>query len=262
VTTTHALTTPTISLDSTRHTNPAHERKTLRVPARVTAYIAGTDCGEQVLRGNGDAVPGYDRIRVAAYRMLFDTTPRADGSRHVAWPTREHLDMFREITETLKEVSVHNVGTCKETLADLNAARATLKRIDALDTELRAYRGWITSARTTRGGAAVRVASHYRPSDCAVGPHGERAQSWQGATALDTETGDSYDINTDDVYTHTALFRTSNGEWWVQTQSTWTDVEDHWARINEDDARAWLLTNSHADAAAHDFATAPGPQAR
>ena len=262
MTTTHALTTPTISVDSTRHTNPARQRKTLRVPQRVTDFIAGTDCGQQILHNKNGAVPNEDRVRIAAYRMVFDTTPRADGSRHVAWPTRDHLDMLREITETLEEVSLHNAGTCADARADLNAARAMLKGITKLHTELRVYRAWTSSTRTTQGGTAVRVASHLRPSDCEVGPHGERAQSWQGATEFDAETADSYDISTQSALTYTALYRTTAGSWWIQTQSAELGVADTWVEIDEGAARTWLRTNRHHDIADHDFATGPATRAR
>jgi hypothetical protein len=263
VTTTHALTTPTISVDSTRHTNPAAQRKTLRVPARVTDFIAGTDCGQQILHSEGGAVPNEDRVRIAAYRMVFDTTPRTDGSRHVARLTRDHLDALREITATLEDVSLDNAGSCAHARADLNAARAMLRGIDNLEAELGVYPAWFTPSRVTAlDDAAVHLAPHYRPSDCEVGPHGERAQSWQGTTVFDAQTGHLQDINTQCPLTLTALYRTTAGDWWVQYADLFGGGRPSWAPLATDAALIWLRTNNFHDIADHDFATGPATRAR
>lgn len=113
---------------------PATSR--LRVPARLHEWFEGSDAALALEHDGSDDDSAhnprdYDPDRLSAYRKIFDTPARADGSCHVAGLTADELDVLKWDAEYFVMLAADNTWNA-DGRADLNAARAMLRAIEKL----------------------------------------------------------------------------------------------------------------------------------
>ncbi|WP_410591068.1 hypothetical protein [Amycolatopsis sp. lyj-23] len=105
----------------------------LRVPSRFHTWIEGSDAAIALDHKGGTDDPthdpkDYDPDRLSAYRRIFETPARKDGSRHVADLTVEELDVLTWDAEYFETLSLDNTWDA-DGRAELNAARAMLRAL-------------------------------------------------------------------------------------------------------------------------------------
>ncbi|PFG48125.1 hypothetical protein ATK36_3199 [Amycolatopsis sulphurea] len=90
--------------------------------------MEGSDAGTAAARDDRADDEHHDPDRLSAYRKIFATRARKDGSRHVADLTADELEILQWDAEYFEQLAGYGTWDPKG-LAELNAARALLRSL-------------------------------------------------------------------------------------------------------------------------------------